>query len=73
MLPEDLYKRRHYGTPQSILLIMYNYVIFAVAISLFASSDTVNPFFWVVIGVLAIYNFFGIRKDREQYNRIRIS
>jgi 4-hydroxybenzoate polyprenyltransferase len=72
MLPDDLYKRRHYGTPQSILLIMANYVVFAVATSLFASSGTINIFFWIVMGVLAIYNFTNIRKDREQYNRIRI-
>jgi len=72
MLPNELYKRRHYGTPQSILLIMANYVVFAVAASIFASSDTINPFFWIVMGVLAIYNFTNIRKDREQYNRIRI-
>ena len=72
MLPDDLYKRRHYGTPQSILLIMANYVVFAVATSMFASSDTINIFFWIVMGVLAIYNFTNIRKDREQYNRIRI-
>lgn len=72
MLPDELYKRRHYGTPQSILLILANYVVVAVATSLFASSDNINPFFWVVIGVLAIYNFTNIRKDREQYNRIRI-
>jgi len=51
---------------------MANYVVFAVATSLFASSDTINIFFWIVMGVLAIYNFANIRKDREQYNRIRI-
>jgi 4-hydroxybenzoate polyprenyltransferase len=72
MLPEDLYKRRHYGTPQSILLIMANCVVVALATSMFGSSNTINPFFWVVLGVLAIYNFANIRKDREQYNRIRI-
>ena len=72
MLPDDLYKRRHYGTPQSTLLIMANYVVFAVDISLFGSSATINSFFWIVLGVLAIYNFANIRKDREQYNRSRI-
>ena len=72
MGPEDLFKRRHYGTPQSTLLIMANYVVFAVDISLFGSSATINPFFWIVLGVLAIHNFANIRKDREQYNRIRI-
>ena len=72
MGPEDLFKRRHYGTPQSTLLIMANYVVFAVNLSLFASSATINIFFWIVLGVLAIYNIANIRKDREQYNRIRI-
>lgn len=72
MGPEDLFKRRHYGTPQSTLLIVANYVVFAVDISLFGSSATINSFFWIVLGVLAIYNFTNIRKDREQYNRIRI-
>jgi uncharacterized membrane protein HdeD (DUF308 family) len=72
MGPDDFYKRRHYGTPQSILLIMANFIVFAVAASMFASSKTINSFFWVVMGVLAIYNFTNIRKDREEYTRIRI-
>ena len=72
MLPEDVFKRRHYGTPKSTLLIMANYVVFAVDISLFGSYATINIFFWIVLGVLAIYNIANIRKDREQYNRMRI-
>jgi len=72
MGPEDVFKRRHYGTPQSTLLIMANYVVFAVDLSLFGSGATVDTFFWIVLGVLAIYNITNIRKDREQYNRVRI-
>lgn len=72
MLPDDLYKRRHYGTPQSILLIMANYVVFAVACSISASCGPIGWFFWVAMGSLVIYNFFNIRKDREEYNRARI-
>lgn len=72
MLPEEVYKRRHYGTPQSMLLIITNYAVFAIATSLFASGKTINWFFWVCIGLLAIYNFFNIRKDREEYTRARI-
>jgi len=71
MLPDDLYKRRHYGTPQSILLIITNYTVFAVFATIFATG-TINWFFWVVIGLLALYNFFNIRKDREEYTRVRI-
>jgi hypothetical protein len=72
MLPDEVYKRRHYGTPQSILLIVSNFTVFAVTISIFAADKTINWFFWVAMGLLAIYNFFNIRKDREEYNRARI-
>jgi hypothetical protein len=72
MGPDDLYKRRHYGTPQSILLIMANFIVFAVDSSVFASEKTIAPFFWVVMGILAFYNFINIRKDREEYTRVRI-
>ena len=72
MLPDEVYKRKHYGTPQSVLLIITNFIVFGVAISIFVTPKGINWFFWVVIGVLAIHNFFNIRKDREQYDRIRI-
>ena len=72
MLPDEVYKRRHYGTPQSILLIVSNFTVFAVTASIFAADKTINWFFWVAMGLLVIYNFFNIRKDREEYNRARI-
>jgi uncharacterized membrane protein SirB2 len=72
MLPEGAYKRRHYGTPQSTLLIIVNYAVFAVAASIFTTPKQINWFFWVIIGLLAVYNFFDIRKDREEYNKARI-
>jgi uncharacterized membrane protein HdeD (DUF308 family) len=72
MLPREVYKRRHYGTPQSMLLIISNYAVFAVAASIFTTPQSIGWFFWVVIGLLAVYNFFNIRKDREEYNKTRI-
>lgn len=72
MGPDDFYKRRHYGTPQSIILMMGNFIVFAVASSIFASEKTISSFFWVVMGILAVYNVINIRKDREEYTRIRI-
>jgi hypothetical protein len=72
MLPDEVYKRRHYGTPQSMLLIIANFTVLALNISLFAKEKQINWFFWVVMGLLAIYNFFNIRKDREEYTRVRI-
>ena len=69
MIPEELYKRRpgHNNTPESTLLIIANFIVVAAATSLFANKNHVNWFFWVVVGVLAVYNFFTIRKNREEF------
>jgi len=72
MGPNELYKRRHYGTPQSVMLLLTNYLVFGICTTLFASDKTISLFYWICIGVLAVYNFFNIRKDREEYNRFRI-
>jgi 4-hydroxybenzoate polyprenyltransferase len=72
MLPEELYKRRHFGTPQSLLLIVVNYVVMAVAIEIFALCTKINWFFWVVVALLALYNYFTIRRNREEYGRNNI-
>ncbi len=72
MLPDDLYKRRHYGTPQSLLLIVANFTVFCLSASIFAMCDKISWVFWAILGLLAVYNVFNIRKDREEYNRVRI-
>ena len=64
------FKRKHYGTPQSAMLIIANYVVFAVVLS-FTGGKT-GWFFWIAILLLALYNFFNIRKDREEYTKARI-
>jgi hypothetical protein len=74
MIPEELYKRRrnHNNTPKSILLIIANYVVVLVSTSLFTTCKQVNWFFWVIIAGLVVYNFFDIRRYREEYNKITI-
>ncbi len=74
MIPEELYKRRrrHNNTPSSMLLIIANFMVMAVAISLFTSCDHINWLFWVIMGFLALYNFFNIRRNREEYTRVII-
>ena len=72
MIPEELFKRRrHHFTPESILLIMVNYIVLAVAIESMAVCAKIHWFFWVTLLLLATYNFFNIRKNREEYNRVR--
>ena len=74
MLPEELYKRRrrHNNTPESTLLIIANFVVFAVATQIFAMCDKINSFFWVILGCLALYNVYIIRRNREDYQRPHI-
>jgi uncharacterized membrane protein HdeD (DUF308 family) len=74
MLPDEVYKRRpnHNNTPESISLIIANFIVFAVATQLFVSASKIGTFFWVVVGALAVYNFFNIRKYREDYNRPQV-
>lgn len=74
MLPEELYKRRqrHNNTPPSAMLIIVNVMVIAVASQMFAMCAKINSFFWVILGLLAVYNFFSIRKNREEYTTAHI-
>jgi predicted permease len=69
MIPDELFKRRprHNNTPASVMLIIANFIVTAAALSLFADKDHVNWFFWVIEAGLAVYNFFTIRRNREEF------
>jgi hypothetical protein len=69
MIPEEIFKRRpgHNNTPASVLLIIANFIVTAGALSLFANKDHVNWFFWVIEAGLAVYNFFTIRRNLEEF------
>lgn len=69
MLPEEIYKRRHFGTPESVSLIIINYIVTIIAIQTFAMRTCINSFFWVVIGLLAAYNAFRINRNRDSFDR----
>ena len=71
MLSEDIFKRRrnHNNTPKSVLLIIANYMVFCV---LFTIVSKLNWFFWLVLILLAIYNYFTIRRYRDEYTRVNI-
>ena len=71
MLPDEVFKRRrrHNNTPEPVLLIIANYIVVSLAITLFTDKNHVSWFFWVVAGLLAVYNYFTIRKNREEFTR----
>ena len=72
MIPEELYKRRrrHNNTPSFIMLFFANFIVISVATSLAASCNKVHWFFWVIAAGLATYNFFNIKRNREEYTRV---
>jgi len=74
LLPEEVYKRRrrHNNTPKSQLLIVANYLVIFVCTSLFTSCGRINNFFWYVVAALVIYNFFDVRRYRDEYNKTTI-
>ena len=74
MIPEELFKRRrnHNNTPESTLLIIANYIVVCLAFALFTSHNHINGFFWIVLAFLAWYNYYTIRRNREEFNKITI-
>lgn len=72
MITDEVFKRRrrHNNTPLSILLIISNFIVVSAADTLFSDHHHLHWFFWVVIGCLAIYNFFTIRKNYEIFTKV---
>lgn len=71
MLPDEVYKRRHFGTPQSFFLITVNYVVLILAVQVWANCTKIQSYFWITLGLLALYNVYSIRRNREDYDRMR--
>ena len=72
MIPEELFKPRHFGTPESFYIITTNYIVLAIAMQCFASGANIYWFFWVSMGLLAIYNAYQINRYRDEYNKVKI-
>jgi len=69
MIPKEVFNRRHFGTPESVSLIVTNYIVAVIAIETFAMCTQIKMFFWIVMGLLAVYNFYRIRKNIEVFDR----
>jgi uncharacterized membrane protein HdeD (DUF308 family) len=69
MIPQEVFKRRrnHNNTPEVILLIITNFIVTSLAITIFTGKDSINWFFWIVEGILAYYNYYTIRRNREEF------
>jgi len=71
MIPEEVFKRRprHNNTPESTLLIIANFIVVSAGIALFIHKNQVNWFFWIVIVLLSVYNFFTIRRHKHEFTK----
>lgn len=70
MIPKELYNRRHFGTPWLFSLFIADAIAVCLVVPFFRWP--VNWIFWAFIVLLAVYNFFTIRRNREDFNRISI-
>lgn len=59
-------RRRHNNTPKYVLLIIANYVVCCTLLTL---DPKFNWFFFLTVGLLAIYNYFTIRRNIEEYTK----
>jgi hypothetical protein len=69
MIPEEIFKRRHFGTPESVSLIVINYLATIIDIQAFAMCTQIKWYFWLVLGFLAAYNFYRIRRNPDGFDR----
>jgi hypothetical protein len=72
MEPHQVFKRRHFGTPESFTIITTNYIVVAVGLAITASHHKIHWFFWVILGLLAVYNVFSLRKNWSEYNKVSL-
>jgi len=68
---QNVFKRRpgHKNTPEAIKLILANFIVISAGEALCFNPHHISWFFWIIVGGLAIYNFFSLRKNLEVYSR----
>ncbi|NCD70418.1 hypothetical protein [Mucilaginibacter agri] len=72
MVPEEVFKRRHYGTPPLFSLIIVNSVLICFIVPFFATCGTIHWLFWVFLALLSTYNFFTVRRYREELTKVML-
>lgn len=65
-------RQNHNNTPASVTLIITNFIVFGLATQMLTSCAGIKSFFWVVLAALVVYNYFTIRKYREEYEKPQI-
>jgi hypothetical protein len=65
--PQSMFKDRHYSLQALISLVTANYIVFALAVQICVNCTRVHWFFWVILAGLAWYNYYTIRRNREEF------
>ncbi|MBS7566579.1 hypothetical protein KHS38_19395 [Mucilaginibacter sp. Bleaf8] len=68
MVPGNVFKDRNYSSQAIISLITINYIVFALAVQMCVSCTGLHWFFWIIIAGLAVYNFYNIRFNRDEFS-----
>jgi hypothetical protein len=72
MEPQQVFKRRHFGTPVSFSLITTNYLVVVLGLTFTTSHHKIHWFFWVIFGLLAVFNVFSLRKNWSEYDKVSL-
>ncbi len=72
MIPEEVFKRRHYGTPPIFQLIVVNCVLVCFVVPFFATCGSLNWLFWVFLALLGAYNGYTVYREREEFNKVTV-
>jgi hypothetical protein len=72
MEPNRVFKRRHFGNPVAFTLITTNYLVVVLGLSFTVSHHKIHWFFWVIFGLLVLYNAYSLRKNWSEFDRANI-
>jgi hypothetical protein len=65
--PETIFRDRNYSQQALVSLITANYIVFAIGVQATVNCERVHWAFWLVIAGLAIYNYFTIKRNTDEF------
>lgn len=69
--PGMVFRNRNYSIQALISLSTANYIVFALLVQMCVSCTGINWFFWVGLALLALYNYYTIRRNTDEFQEKR--
>lgn len=63
-----LFNDRHYSLQALTSLVTANYIVFAIGVQATVSCKGVHWFLWVVLAGLALYNYYTIKRNPDEFS-----